>query len=90
MRTNSQQEIRSNTAAGNYDYRQPGEMCFLKQDDKPHNLVGRNLRQVTKMTAKINENLMSDQYNKGKLEMNASGRNFRRRANLSTKSEDRI
>ena len=61
MRTNSQQEIRSNTAAGNhYDYRQPGEMCFLKQDDKPHNLVGQNLRQVTKMTAKINENLMTD------------------------------
>ena len=82
--------MRSNTAAGVYDYRQPGEMCFLKSDAKSHTLVGRNLRQVNQMTAYINEDLMLAQQNKGKLEMNASGRNFRRRANLSTKSEDRI
>ena len=50
--------MRSNTAAGVYDYRQPGEMCFLKSDAKSHTLVGRNLRQVNQMTAYINEDLM--------------------------------
>ena len=33
---------------------------------------------------------MTDQQNKAKIEMNSSGRNWKKKPNLSTRSEDRI
>ena len=44
-----------------YDYRQPGEMNFIKNDLKNKNLVGSSLRTVYKLNQNINIELMRDQ-----------------------------
>ena len=43
-----------------YDYRQPGEMNFIKNDLKNKNLVGSSLRTVYKLNQNINIELMKD------------------------------
>ena len=43
-----------------YDYRQPGEMNFIKNDLKNKNLVGSSLRTVYKLNQNINIELMRD------------------------------
>jgi hypothetical protein len=42
LRANSQQEIRN--LPGTYDYREPGMICFYKENNADHNLVGKSLR----------------------------------------------